>query len=306
MQYRNAAHEATGRSRLHPARWAGWGLGVLAVLWTVTDLRAQATPAGTQIPNAAQVTWQDLNGQAYSAGSNTVVLTVGQVGGVDVEPPRASVTDPGTTVLFAHTLQNIGNGTDSFTVAGRSKAGWTVRVYLDANGNGLLDGGETIVSTPIPLLAGASANLLLAVDAPGLASVRGTVDTLRLVGTSKFNPAVTDSVADQLQIRSVGIVVALDKSVDRPSATTGDILTYSIAYRATGPSSATNFRITDRIPVGTVYLPGTIRLNGAPLTDASGDDPGTFDSINNRVIVALATIAGGDTGTVTFLVRVGP
>jgi len=277
---------------------------VLALFVSVATLRAQALPAGTQIANTAQVSWLDENGLAFTAGSNMVVLTVGQVAGVDVEPPRSSVGDPGTTMWFAHTLDNIGNGTDSFTVAARSVAGWPVRVYQDANGNGALDSGEPLVVGPIPLVAGATANLLLAVDVPGVATVRGTVDTLWLSGTSQFNPAVRDSVADQLQVRDVGITVALAKSVDRPSAAPGDILTYIVAYQATGTDSASVFRMTDPIPAGSVYLPGTLRLNGAPLTDASGDDAGTYDALNNRVVVALASIAGGVSGTIGFQVRV--
>lgn len=277
---------------------------MLALFVSVATLRAQALPAGTQISNAAQVSWLDENGLAFRAGSNMVVLTVGQVAGVDVEPPRSSVGDPGTTMWFAHTLENIGNGTDSFTVAARSVAGWPVRVYQDANGNGALDSGEQLVAGPIPLVAGATANLLLAVDVPGVATVRGTLDTLWLSGTSQFDPAVSDSVADEVQVRDVGITVALAKSVDRPSASPGDILTYTVAYQATGTDSASIFRITDPIPVGSVYLPGTLRLNGAPLTDASGDDAGTYDALNNRVVVILATIAGGTSGTVGFQVRV--
>ncbi|HMU60807.1 MAG TPA: hypothetical protein PKA66_03420, partial [Gemmatimonadales bacterium] len=163
---------------------------MLALFVSVANLRAQALPAGTQISNVAQVSWQDENGLAFTAGSNMVVLTVGQVAGVDVEPPRSSVSDPGTTVWFAHTLQNIGNGTDSFTVAARSSAGWPLRVYQDANGNGALDAGEQLVVGPIPLVAGATANLLLAVDVPAVATVRGTLDTLWLSGTSQFDAAV--------------------------------------------------------------------------------------------------------------------
>jgi uncharacterized repeat protein (TIGR01451 family) len=272
----------------------------------VPDLVAQATPAGTRIVNSAQVTYQAQNGLTFTVVSNAEEMVVGQVGGVDLDPPGVSVADPGTTVTLVHTLKNVGNGTDSFTVAGRSQAGWHVRVYRDANGNGVADPADPLVSGPIVLGMGSVANLLLATDVPPLATLRGTTDTIRLVGASRFDPAVGDSLIDQLQIRSVGIVVALAKSVDRTSATIGDILTYTVSYVATGPSSATNFRLLDPIPLGTTYLPGTLRLNGAPLTDGAGDDAGTFDAVSNRVVVVLASIAGGESGSVTFQARVGP
>jgi uncharacterized repeat protein (TIGR01451 family) len=295
-----------GRSKPRPVRRTGWGFGVLALLAAAPELVAQATPAGTRIVNSAQVTYQAQNGLTFTVVSTADVMVVGQVGGADLDPPGVSVADPGTTVTFDHTLTNVGNGTDSFTVAGRSGAGWPVRVYRDANGNGALDPGDPLVSGPIVLGMGSVANLLLATDVPPLATLRGTTDTIRLVGTSRFDPAVGDSLIDQLQIRSVGIVVALAKSVDRTSATVGDILTYTVSYVATGSSSATNFRLLDPIPPGTTYVPGTLRLNGTPLTDGAGDDAGTFDAVSNRVVVVLASIAGGENGSVTFQARVRP
>jgi uncharacterized repeat protein (TIGR01451 family) len=225
---------------------------------------------------------------------------------VDLAPPRASIGDPGTTIVFAHTLQNIGNGQDSFTVAAASQAGWATRVYHDANGSGTLDPGDTPLSGPVPLAAGAISDLLVAVDVPGLASVRGTTDTVRVLATSRFDTAVADSLPDELQVRTVGILVSLAKSVDRLSAAPGDVLTYTISYSAAGPGSATNFRLADAIPAGTTYLPGTLRLNGVPLTDLPADDAGTFDIAGNSVVVTLAAISGGDSGTMTFQVNVGP
>jgi uncharacterized repeat protein (TIGR01451 family) len=162
------------------------------------------------------------------------------------------------------------------------------------------------VAGPIVLASGSITTLFLVTDVPVVAAVRGTTDTLRLVGASRFDPAAVDSVTDQLQIRSVGIVVTLVKSVDRASATTGDMLTYTVNYAAAGSSSATNFQLVDPIPLGTTYVPGTLRVNGTAVTDSPGDDPGSFDAARNRVIVTLATIAGGESGTVTFEARVGP
>ena len=126
-----------------------------------------------------------------------------------------------------------------------------------------------------------------------------------MTATSRFNPTVADSLQDLLQIRDVGIVVALDKSVDRASATPGDVLTYSIDYRAIGTQTANNLRISDVIPTGSSYVAGTLRLNGTPLSDLPGDDAGSYEAATNRVVVMLAAVSGGDTGTVTFQVRVG-
>jgi uncharacterized repeat protein (TIGR01451 family) len=236
--------------------------------------------------------------------SDTLSVIVGQVAGLDLDPPRFSVGDPGNAIVFPHTLTNLGNGADSFAVSVTSPAGWPVVVHLDANGDGVLDPGDLPLTGPLALTHGETQALLVVVQVPALATVRGITDTLSVVATSQFDGSVSDGVDDVLEIRDVGIVVSLTKTVDQPSATIGDVLTYTIAYTASGPGNATNFRIVDLMPTGTSYVPGSMRLNGALLTDAPGDDAGVFDLAQNQVTVTVGAIAGGDSGSLTFQVRV--
>ena len=104
------------------------------------------------------------------------------------------------------------------------------------------------------------------------------------------------------------------------SARPGDILEYTISFQNTGGDGATNVVTTDPIPVGTTYVPGSIFMltnaTGAftgPITDASGDDVGEFDAVNNRVRVrsgqgATATAGGlvppGQSSSFRFRVQV--
>ncbi len=263
------------------------------------------TPAGTQINSFAQASYEAPNGLIYTAYSDTLVMVVAQVAGADLEPPRSAVSDPATTVAFSHALTNMGNGTDSMTVVATSQMGWPVLVHRDVNADGVLDAGDPQVTGPIVLAMGAAAELLVAIDVPGLATVRGTFDTISVVVTSLTDPTISDGLIDVLEIRQVGIVVSLNKLVDRTSATIGDILTYTITYSASGTNTATNFEIKDLIPTGTSYVPGTLRWIGTSLTDIAGDDAGVFDVGGNRVVFRIGNIQGGDSGTVTFQVRVG-
>jgi trimeric autotransporter adhesin len=279
-------------------------LGILLFGLTANELSAQPTPAGTRIVNSAQVSYQSQNGLTFTVVSDADAMTVGQVAGVDVDPPEVVVADPGTTVSVAHSLTNLGNATDSFTVVGRSVAPWPVRVHVDVNANAVLDPGDTPVAGALALAMGETVRLLLSTDIPPVPALRGTTDTLRIVATSQFDAAVADSVSDLLQIRDVGIVVALTTVVDRADATIGDVLTYTIRYTATGSGSASNFRLVDLIPLGTTYLPGTMRLDGVPLSDGPGDDAGTFSAAAAQVRLVLATVTGGQTGAFVFPVRV--
>lgn len=289
---------------LPPTRAFGSALVVLLLSGTTSELCAQPTPAGTRIIHSAQVSFQAQNGLTYTVSSEATIMTVGKAAGVDVDAPEVTTADPGATVSIAHRVTNLGNARDSFAVAARSKAGWPVRVFLDVNGNAVLDQVDTPLTGLIPLDMGQTARLMVSTTVPAVATLRGTTDTLHLSATSQFDPAVSDSLRDLLQIREVGIVVALTKEVDRADASIGDVLTYTIRYRATGTGSATNFRLVDPIPLGTAYLPGTMRLDGVPLSDGPGDDAGTFSAAAAQVRLVLPTITGGQTGALVFQVRV--
>jgi len=264
-----------------------------------TVVQAQ-TPAGTQIIDSAQATYEDLVGQSYSVTSNALILTVGQLASIDIEPPASNIFNPGVTAAFGHTLTNLGNGVDSISVTVSSLSGWTTRVYEDVNGDGALDAGDTQVTGPITLAAGETKNLLAAVDIPASASVRGTTDTLSVDATSEFDSSVTDALEDEVQVQDAGIAVTLAKAVDQSSGTAGDNLTYTIDYSAAGSNSATDFEIADTIPAGATYIAGTLLWNGVPQTDAAGDDAGWYDAANDRVLFWSPTIAGGASGTAEF------
>jgi uncharacterized repeat protein (TIGR01451 family) len=212
--------------------------------------------------------------------------------------------DAGVTSIIGHTLTNMGNGDDSLAVTAISRHGWVTRIYRDANGNGALDPGDALLTTPILLAMRASADILVAVDVPPTPAVRGVVDTIDVNTASRFDPSATASLYDVLTIRDSGISIALNKSANRPSAAVGDLVTYTIAYTSSGAGAATEFEITDPIPAGSSYVAGTMRLNGAALTDPDGDDAGFFDVPGNRVIFRVGAISVGQNGTVTFQVRV--
>jgi uncharacterized repeat protein (TIGR01451 family) len=130
------------------------------------------------------------------------------------------------------------------------------------------------------------------------------VDTIDVVAVSRYEPTVSASLYDALTIRDAGISITLDKSSDRPLAAVGDLVIYSIAYTASGIGSASQLEITDAIPVGASYVPGTLRVNRVSATDPDGDDAGFFDVPGNRVVFRIGTIAAGQRGLVSFQVRV--
>ncbi|MFS0701592.1 beta strand repeat-containing protein [Cellulomonas sp. 179-A 4D5 NHS] len=101
----------------------------------------------------------------------------------------------------------------------------------------------------------------------------------------------------------------------------GDTLTYTVPVENIGLDTASVSRFFDAIPTGTSYVPGSITVDGVPLTDAAGDDLAQYvpaGALGQGHVLAYlgagATPALGgsipmSTGTaqhlVTFRVRVG-
>ena len=274
-----------------------------AVLLAASDLSAQGTPAGSHIRNWATLAYTS-SGFGYVVPSDTVDLVVAQVAGVALQAPQSSGGSPGAAVVFAHTMTNLGNGPDSFSVAAASVHGWVVTLYRDWNGNGVLDGGDSVLTRPVALTSGATAALLTQVAIPGSGSA-GVTDTITVTATSRFDGAVRSSVHDVLAVSSAPIAFNITKQVDRPTAAAGDILTYTLDYTASGTDSASAVQLADSIPIGTSYVAGTIRVNGVAVTDAADGDAGRLVAVGNGVVaVNLGTVAAGAAGSVTFQSRV--
>ncbi|HEY6208932.1 MAG TPA: hypothetical protein VIW28_07735 [Gemmatimonadales bacterium] len=273
-------------------------------VFTAPALEAQGTPAGTIIRSWAVVTYQNELAQQGVATSDTVSLVVGQVAGVDVEAPRVSAGLAGSAIVFAHSLANLGNGPDSFTVAAVSKHGWPVTLYRDRDGDGILGAGDSLLTGPVALGYAGSTHLLARVAIPS-SGVLGVRDTVTVTATSRFNQAIGDLVLDRVDIPSDPVAVSLAAQVDRATAVAGDVLTYTLAYDITGGGAAFGVALTDTIPVGTSYVPGTLRWNGTVLSDPAGDDAGGIVPTGNGLVALdLGTLATGTTGSVTFQVRV--
>lgn len=80
----------------------------------------------------------------------------------------------------------------------------------------------------------------------------------------------------------------------------GDSIRYRLNYDNSGNDSSTNTIVVDQIPSASIFLPGSIRINGITKTDMAGDDEAEFDFTNNRVILRLGigadAVNGGNIG----------
>ncbi|MEV8629662.1 hypothetical protein [Streptomyces sp. NPDC051079] len=80
----------------------------------------------------------------------------------------------------------------------------------------------------------------------------------------------------------------------------GDVVTYRINARNEGGGAAERLVLTDVLPAGTAYVPGSLRVidgpNSGVKTDRAGDDQASYDASANAVVFRLGSDASATQG----------
>ncbi len=304
---------------------------------------AAGTPAGTVIDSAAQADF-DINGVRLSTTSNPAGITVDEIIDATVVALTAQVPvspgDSGRALLFR--LTNTGNGTESFrldidnTLLGDDydPVAATPNVYFDTDDSGDLSVGDIAYAPGVnePALASEQGVTILVLnDIPavqvtgdrGLSQLRAASMTGTGTRGTVF-PGAGDGGVNALIGSSGGIGVASGEylvggvllsvvkavSVADPDGGTspmpGATLTYSIDVNVVSSGTAEGSVFSDPLPADTTYVPSSLELNGAPLTDVADGDAGEFLSVGgDEIVVRLGDLdQAAGTQTVRFQVTI--
>ncbi|MGB3733681.1 MAG: Ig-like domain-containing protein [Ilumatobacter sp.] len=116
----------------------------------------------------------------------------------------------------------------------------------------------------------------------------------------------TELFAPRLDLDKTGV------DVNGGTLDVGDQVLYSVRVTNNGQDAASEVEVSDAIPAGSTFVPGSILVDGARVSDASGDDTGELSG--GAVVARLGTgassaaggaIAVGATRTLSFRVTVG-
>lgn len=298
------------------------------------------TLAGTNITNVATATYDLPNGDEASIDSNIVTLTVDELLDVGVawsDPSDVSASAGGAGQRLKFTVTNGGNGAEGFTLATVANGGGddfdpsVTSIVLDSNSNGAYDAGvDTVYASGSndPQLdpdQSITVFVLSSIPAGAADGQRGRVDLTAVAKTGTGAPGTSfagqgqgggDAVVgatgadseDDGYYRVARANVAFVKSASvadafgGTAAAPGSTITYTLAATVSGSGSLANLRVSDPVPAGTTYQPGSLTLEGAPLTDAADADSGSFTG--TAISVGLGTVAAGATRTITFQVKI--
>jgi uncharacterized repeat protein (TIGR01451 family) len=297
-------------------------------------LHAGGVTAGTLIENTAVASYDDGNGPRQIS-SNTVTVRVDELLDVTLASldPGPVAARPGDAVLTFE-LTNQGNGPEAFrltalaNVAGNDFDVTVTGLAIDSNGNGTYEPGVdqmlTAPQTTAVLAPDAVVTVFVLVTVPeGVTDTqRSFVDLSAEAVTGSGTPGTVfagagvdggDAIVGTTSALAIargqliaGIAtVELVKSVvlrdpfGGSSAVPGTIATFTIAARVNGIGTVGDLVITDAIPAGTTYAPGSLALDGAALTDAVDGDAGSA-SDGAGVAVNLGNLAAESRRSVTF------
>ena len=123
-----------------------------------------------------------------------------------LKPDRSSFQEPGSQVVYTHTLSNIGHFSDTYEIVWSSSQDWSALAVIV--------GGGTLYP-PVTLQPGEEARIEVTVSIPNTETVRGQSDRTVVTATSMVSPAlqryVTDVTHVPVQIRFVYLPLILKR-----------------------------------------------------------------------------------------------
>ena len=255
---------------------------------------------------------------------------------IAIVPNNSGQVVAGSVVVFSHTITNTGNlleGDGSVSnvalAVASSDPAWTAVLYLDANGNGVIDPNESPINNlnfisngAAGLAAGESIQVLVKVTSPAGAPA-GATDTITVTATttngsygSTVPPVATatDSaviVASDLQIlKEQALDANLDGTPDTAYSVTdittgalpGKAILYRITVRNNGSSAVDNVKVFDSTPAFTTYT----NLNPAGVVGGSAPGVTTVpaNGSTGSFQFNVGTLNPGDQATITFGVKI--
>ena len=304
--------------------------------------------ATTVINNSATAFWENRNGDPQ--GPNTGPddpLTVEHTPDVLLETIESEVdgvtdntgapdslfadADPSDSVFYTIDLINPSNASDDYRLSSTTTEGFPIEIFVDTNGDGVLDAAELAagpIDTTVAQTVAADDTLnLIAVVIPPAGTSNGTEDETVVTVVAEGDPSVTDSV--YLTTTVTAPVLDLDKWVNTTftlspgtsdtikTAQPGDTLYYTIRVENLGDGEATNVLILDLSGGGlaggedfttyaansTSVFNGNLGTAGTGLVDDAGGAAPNVAKSGDELTVSLGTMSELGGGTDVKIIR---
>jgi uncharacterized repeat protein (TIGR01451 family) len=257
--------------------------------------QAQPVPAGTVIESQANVSFFNERLGIYEViPTNTVITIVNAVPALEVDEDQITYLTPDTIGSFSFFVANTGNTPISPTLSLAQQTGddfdlAAVSIYVDGNGNGIVDPADTPVATgaQLNLLIGEQIGVIVEFQTP--AALQDGDEGVFVLSASETNTSVAGSASGTVIVSTTGL--ALSKEVNLSLADPGDLLRYSLELRNRGSNdvpaydtiagdyilidgarAAQGILVRDNIPLNTTFSSFSISGIFDPLYHIAGTD----------------------------------
>ncbi|MGE6663774.1 hypothetical protein [Paenibacillus xylanexedens] len=232
-----------------------------------------------------------------SVPSNAVEIPIFQPNVAIVKSANLTTVQVGEIVTYTLVLTNTGNINATTTVLDNIPVG-SEFVLGSVTVNGVVQpGADPVTGIPVgPVVPNTVTTVTFQVNVvsqpPGFQLVnQGTAPYTYQPPDGRVIPG---SVTSNTVIIPVTLpLVTVTKSTTAIDAVVGDTVTYSFIITNQVEIIVTDIMLTDSIPQGSVFVPGSVTLNGVPQPAA---DPVTG--------IAVGSLVGGASATVTFSINV--
>ena len=248
-----------------------------------------ATGTGTDEPSGTSV--------SDGPTSPTVTLPVVQVI-LTIVKDGPVLADTGSTITYTITYGNIDTGDTTNVVISDVVPEDTT--FVSATDGGTYDSATNIITWHIELIptdtTGLAVNFDVKIDTdlpPGTTVITNQASMASYYGTELTDEALSNEVSTIVVVPFLEI----DKSVNIPTAVTGDIITYTVKLtNISTHGEALDIEIRDKLPFGIVYISGSTSINGVLASDPSGSNPFSWP---------IDAIGPESTATITYRCAIG-
>ena len=281
------------------ANMASRVIGILTVAVGVGWLQPTAaqgqTAEGTVIVNTATVTYTDANSNTYSSVNDNVSVTVGFSAGIDVVAAQATATpaSPSTLNTMVFNVNNIGNGTDSVTVAESNSDATVLTVtkytYSATDYATIALLNAALAAAAIP----AAGTAAITVEYSIAAGKGGQPSTYTLTGTSRRDGSATDNDNTVVTPGLTGTIAVTPDGgqnlTELPSNGTNYTVTFNVANSQTGVD---DFNLVASSPGSAVITIVSVDGVGGSSTTITNVAASGNQNVDVVYSVALAAAAG--------------
>ncbi|MQW92010.1 DUF11 domain-containing protein [Acinetobacter sp. dk771] len=226
--------------------------------------------AGQTIQNIAYASYEvsDADGQLqlYTTQSNAVNVTVSEYYGLQLQPDNLKQVEAGSKVIWLNQLTNSSNTQaqiDFETLVTHDLS--NVKIYLDANKDGVFDVTDTLITDGLSLSPNEQAYLWVVADTSSQIEEEKIVE-LPITAYIREKPEIKDSVKDPVQV--IQPKLKIQKQVDQTSLDAGQqahIINYTLNISNTANMAVTPTQVSvdgqmqslviveDPIPANTIF-----------------------------------------------------